>query len=132
MAMSNLATFSIKDMVACGDALRGSGAGAQTMEEAGQRMVRRLYETFGDGAGSASALVRLYKTHPYGALGARLKAFADGILSDEPRSPTMRCLTLLATAGDNPAWNDRRQSVGHQAIPLPSAKVVERLPMVAQ
>jgi hypothetical protein len=34
--------------------------------------------------------------------------------------------------GDEPEWNDRRASEGHQAIPLPSPHVVERAPMIAQ
>ena len=42
----------------------------------------------------------------------------------------MRCLTLLATTGDQPAWNARRQSKGHQAIPLPSAERVRAAPMI--
>jgi hypothetical protein len=44
----------------------------------------------------------------------------------------MKCLVLLATAGDEPQWNDRHSSQGHQAIPLPSDQVVAKLPMVAQ
>jgi hypothetical protein len=49
-----------------------------------------------------------------------------------PPEPAMKCLTLLATVGDEPEWNDRRSSEGHQAIPLPSPYVVERAPMIAQ
>jgi hypothetical protein len=49
----------------------------------------------------------------------------------EPR-PEMKCLVLLASAGDDPAWNDRRRSRGHQAIPLASTEVVEKAPMIAQ
>jgi hypothetical protein len=50
----------------------------------------------------------------------------------EPVADDVRCLTLLGTAGDDHAWNDRRNSRDHQAIALPSAQVVEQLPMVAQ
>jgi hypothetical protein len=42
----------------------------------------------------------------------------------------MRCLVLLATAGDEPAWNARQSSRGHQAIPLPSAERVRAAPMI--
>jgi hypothetical protein len=41
-------------------------------------------------------------------------------------------LTLLATAGDKPEWNSRKTSVGHKAIPLPSARVVSQAPMISQ
>jgi hypothetical protein len=43
----------------------------------------------------------------------------------------MKCLTLLATAGEKPDWNTRQKSNGHKAIPLPSKEFVERLPMIA-
>jgi hypothetical protein len=132
-AMYDLARFTIQQMIQCGDALRAAGAGAKSMEEAGQRLVAHLYEEIGDGAGQgALALVRLYKTHPYGELGSDLKAFADSILVEEPRTDLTKCLTLIATSGDEPAWNSRATSAGHKAIPLPSAQVVDRLPMVAQ
>ena len=42
----------------------------------------------------------------------------------------MRCLTLLASAGDEHAWNSRRRSRGHQAIPLASADAVRAAPMI--
>jgi hypothetical protein len=48
-----------------------------------------------------------------------------------PKS-TMRCLTLLATVGDEAQWNDRRRSKGHRAIPLPRPEIVEKAPMIAQ
>lgn len=44
----------------------------------------------------------------------------------------MKCLTLLATAGALPAWNSRRMSAGHVALPLASAESVARMPMVAR
>jgi two-component system NtrC family sensor kinase len=44
----------------------------------------------------------------------------------------VKCLTLLGTAGEEEAWNSRRRSEGHRAIPLPSAEVVERFPMISQ
>ena len=44
----------------------------------------------------------------------------------------MRCLTLLASVGDEESWNDRRRSTGHQAVPLPSTNVIERAPMIAE
>ena len=44
----------------------------------------------------------------------------------------MRCLTLLATRGQESDWNDRRKSRGHAAIPLPSEKIVENAPMISQ
>lgn len=42
----------------------------------------------------------------------------------------MKCLVLLATAGERPEWNQRRDSKGHKAIPLPSEQVLHRIPMI--
>ena len=44
--------------------------------------------------------------------------------------PEMKCLTLLATVGENPEWNSRRTSKGHKAIPLPSEQTVHQIPMI--
>jgi hypothetical protein len=53
----------------------------------------------------------------------------------EPRAdslPNLRCLTLVATAGDEPAWNSRHLSRSHRAIPLSSEEAVAQAPMVSQ
>jgi hypothetical protein len=50
----------------------------------------------------------------------------------ESLAPTTKCLTLLGTAGDRPEWNDRHASRHHRTIPLPSAQVIEQIPMIAQ
>lgn len=44
----------------------------------------------------------------------------------------MKCLTLLATAGVQPEWNDRRRSVGYQAWPLSGLDINGQYPMFAQ
>lgn len=134
LAMPDLATFSLADVVRSSSELRVSSAGAASMEEAAARVVDRLYETMLDGATGdrAIALIRLFKTHPYGALEPQQRAFADRLLGDHVPEPSMRCLTLLATRGQEPGWNDRHSSRGHAAIPLPSEKIVQNAPMIAQ
>jgi len=104
------------------------------MEEAARRIVERLYETMLDGATGerAAALVRFFKTHPYGALAPEQREFADRLLAGQTPSAAMKCLTLLATRGSEPEWNDRRASRGHAAIPLPSEKIVGNAPMISQ
>ena len=132
--MYNFAKFTLRDMTALGTALRNLGAEAETMEGAANHIVRHLYDNFIDPSSNepACALVRFYKTHAYSDLEAGLARFAAGLLSDQPYSPSMKCLTLLATAGQQPEWNTRQASSGHKAIPLPSEEVVLQLPMVAQ
>ena len=44
----------------------------------------------------------------------------------------MKCLTLLATVGDQPQWNSRANSQGHMAIPLASEQVIASIPMISR
>lgn len=130
-ATYDMTNFTIREMSECGKAMRTIGAGASSMEEVAGRIVRRLYESLSDGKGGrASVLVRLYKTHPYGKLDGDLQGFAREMLGGDPPSPDMKCLVLLATAGAEPAWNSRKSSRGHRAIPLPSEEAVSQAPMV--
>ena len=130
---SDLTKFGLSEMLRCSTELRRATKGAPTMEEAAQRICQVLYEELVTSDSSrACALVRCYKTHPYGKLEPDLQSFANAVLQGQRPGPTVRCLTLLGTAGDEPAWNSRRASAGHQAIPLPSVEIVEKAPMIAQ
>ena len=80
----------------------------------------------------ACVLVRFFKTHPDGGLDEDLRRFARETPGRPPESPAMKCLTLLATAGDRPEWNHRERSRKHQAIPLPSEEGLHQAPMIAQ
>jgi hypothetical protein len=121
-------------MTRCGIELRRLGAYASSMEEVADRIVRHLYERLGDPSrqNAACALVRLFVTLPFGELEPEQQSFATAVLGQSPEGPGMKCLTLLASAGDEPAWNSRHASVGHRALPLPSATAVARSPMIAQ
>lgn len=132
--MSQLGHFTLSDMVRASAALRQLGRGAGSIEEFAQRVVEFLREdltarTTGE---AETTLIRFYKTHAYEGLPAELQSFAQGLLGHETPAPAMKCLTLMATVGDEPAWCDRRASQGHRAVPLPSEEVVARLPMIAQ
>jgi hypothetical protein len=124
--VTTLSGFSGDDLTRFGDTIRAIPHDARTMEDA----ARRVADFFWGELSGDLALVRVYKTHPYGLLPADLQEFAAHLSGGAP-APDVRCLTLLGTRGLEPAWNDRRDSEGHKAIPLPSAEFVERLPMVA-
>lgn len=104
------------------------------MEETANRIVDYLYERFVDPESGirSLALVRLFKTTALEDLDPDGQAFALRLLGDGPAPRGLPCLTLFATRGDQPEWNARQHSVRHRAIPLPSERVVERLPMVSQ
>lgn len=130
----SLENFSLGDMLRCGTELRRVGRGAATVESAARHMVQYLYNAFRDPASDerSCVMVRFYRTHPFSNLEPDLRDVVRSLLADQPDRQNFRCLTLLATAGMLPAWNDRRQSRDHRAIPLPTKEVVERAPMIAQ
>jgi signal transduction histidine kinase len=131
--MFDLGTFTLRDMTELGAVLRRMGDGAASMEEMADRTVRYLYEHLVEGPEHAPccALARFFKTHRFDALGPDLREFARGMLGDRPESGSMKCLTLLATAGDQPEWNSRHASVAHKAIPLASEDLVAQAPMIS-
>lgn len=130
----DLTNFTVGGMLRAGVAVRRIVRGAESLEEAADRIVRFFY----DGCISpetgerTTVLVRFYKTHAYGDLPFDLKLFAERNSGSEKPAPSLRCLTLLATAGVEPGWMSRRSSRGHQAIPLPSADIVRQAPMIAR
>jgi two-component system, NtrC family, sensor kinase len=138
----DLRHFGLREMLKASLEVRQTGRNEPNMEAAFRRICRYFYDELLDGDARACALVRAYKTHAYGKLPADLQRFARRALHDasiesgsaSAPSPgeAMRCLTLIATIGDQSAWNDRRNSKGHQAIPLASPRIVERAPMIAQ
>jgi serine phosphatase RsbU (regulator of sigma subunit) len=132
--MYDLTRFTLRDMAECGLALRQFGLGVESMEEASNRIVRYLYENFcTKPTGEKScALVRLFKTHPYEDLEVELAEYARSMLDHYPPLPAMKCMTLLATVGEQTEWNSRHTSVGHKAIPLASESVVAQIPMISQ
>ena len=126
--------FGLADMVRCGSALRRLVGESASMEDGAQSATRFLYEHLRVKGASqrCCALVRFFKTHPYAGLSQELRAFALSVVSGAALSMETKCLTLLASTGDEPQWNARRASKGHQSIPLVSEAMVERFPMIAQ
>lgn len=132
--MTDLLKISLVDLVRLSARLRASGVQSATMEEAARGMVDELYTTLlRDGAqgGRACALVRFYKTHKLRSLDERRKQFVN-TRGGGDLPPNTPCLTLLATRGDEDAWNDVLLSTGHLAIPLRNREAVTELPMVAR
>jgi len=122
----------MSDMVKCGIDIRALGKHAKSMEDAANEAVSYFFDNFVDKqTGKKScALVRLFKTHDVDKLPIPLQNFANKMLHEKTAFKSYKCLTLLATAGAEKDWNDRKKSFGHQAIPLPSKEVVNRIPMM--
>jgi len=121
-------------MTHCCAALRVLGLDASTMEEAAGRVVRFLYDELADPRTNTRGctLVRFYKTHHYRGLDPERRRFARAALDGRVIAPTTRCLTLLASAGDEPSWNDPQRSKHHLTIPLVGEGALSRAPMLGQ
>lgn len=136
--MCDLNQFSLREMTELGIQLRKLGDGASSMEEAATRVVRYLYESLrgapgeGDETERACELVRFFKTHKFADLDADLRRAAEALAPVSVRTASLRCLTLLATAGALPEWNSRHASRSHKAIPLVSVELLAQAPMVSQ
>jgi hypothetical protein len=130
----SLTDFDLAEMLRCGLDLRRETKEAGNMEDAAETVVRYFHDAFRDPETDERecALVRFYKTHAYGGLEPGLQAFARGLMGGAEPWDEMKCLVLLATAGAEPSWNSRHLSRGHQAIPLPSVRMVEQAPMISQ
>lgn len=121
-------------MTECSAALRSVGAGAVSMEEVAFKIVHYLDghlvdEETGE---KACVLIRLFKTHPWGDLDEELQEFARNVLGNQPASPVMKCLVMLAGAGTKTEWHSRKDSREHKALPLPSESFIEAFPMIRQ
>ena len=131
--MHDLPTFSLSDLIRLSTSLR-EFEHAESMESSADGIVRLLLDRLVDKetGDRACALVRFYKTHRCAGLPPDLREFAEKRLGPTDDPEFVRCLTLLATAGERPEWNDRSASVGHRAIPLVDAETVRKSPMIYQ
>ena len=130
--MFDVTNFSLKDMTQCGLALRDMGNNARSMEETTNRIVHYLNDHLTDAAGEkVCALTRFFITMPYGELDDDNQRHAEKLLGGAPDSAHLRCQTLLATVGIEPAWNDRRQSNYYRNLPL-TPEILDANPMYVQ
>ena len=122
--------FSMTELMDCGAAIRAMSVHhAEPLELAGE-LVRFLHERIvDDGGQKALALVRMFETCSYAELDEELRKIAAA--AHPAILPDTRCLVMIGTAGDEPAWNSCRSSTGHRVIPLPSEDAVKKLPMIA-
>jgi hypothetical protein len=122
--------FNLGDMAVCTGAMRRLGNAANTPIEIANALVSYFYDNFVDGTTRDFALVRLFITRPYFSLSQELKDCADKAFSKDFCFPTMKCMVLEATIGDDEAWRDVNSSKSHRVIPLASEDLVIQMPMI--
>ncbi|MEM6596848.1 MAG: hypothetical protein AAF635_01580 [Cyanobacteria bacterium P01_C01_bin.69] len=132
--MYDLTQLTLQDVTEMGAHLRGLGKDADSLETVAARCVQYLRAQLVDvpSGESACVLARFFKTHAYGRLPGDLQSSACNLMQTNTVADDVKCLTLMATAGEKRDWCDRTASKGHQAIPLISEKAVEGIPMISQ
>ena len=132
--MYDLTEFNIRDLSECGFMLRQLGKEAQSMEAASKIIIKYLYDNLVNCQTQerSCVLIRLFKTHSYGKLTSELQKYVQHTLNRTEINHDLKCLTLLATAGEKPEWNYRDKSLGHQAIPLVDEEAISKAPMISQ
>jgi hypothetical protein len=130
----NLSRFGFGDMMDCRGRIRDLFADdPPTLEAAAERTVEFFRRELVDEHGQpACALGRFFKTHPFRDLPEDLQTVGRAASPEAASIPDLRCLTLVATRGDEEDWNSRLTSRGHRAIPLMSVEMVQQAPMIAQ
>ncbi|MEG4396179.1 histidine kinase [Microcoleus sp. BROC3] len=132
--MYNINLFTPQDMAKCSLVLRQFGRNTASMEASSQKIVKYIYQHFCDSetGENTCALVRLFKTHPYGELEDSLQQSARRLMKGNSPAADMKCWTLLAAAGTEPQWNSRHTAAENTAIPLVSAKLVAQMPAISE
>ncbi len=131
--MYNHTPFTSKDLARCSLVLRHLGKNSASMRESSQKIVDYIYEHFYDSESeqNSCALVRLFKTHPYGALENSLQASARSLIKDTLLVADMKCWTLLAAAGKEPQSNYSLIDK-NIVIPLVNQELVAEMPEISE
>ncbi len=120
------------DLEALWSGLEPSLAGARSLEDVVRRFTNALYERFA----SSVVLARVFATVEFHQLTAADRAFAErfaaSVEAGGELTDSTPVLSLLASRGVEEAWNDRRCSRDHLAIPLISEHLIAEIPMIAR
>ena len=128
---SDLTRFTLSDMVRMAGVIRGLSQGQSNVQAFGNQLSRYLEDQLRDDNGERqTVLVRFYATLPFSDLAAKDQIYAQRSTS-APLDEDTTCLTLLATAGRKPAWNDRNTSLGGRVMPLTEVAQVANHPLFA-
>jgi hypothetical protein len=105
---------------------------ASSLQDALQVLTTTLMGDYADSV----ALVRAFVTVSFDTLPAPKKEFVQNIVKNAANLDTIPddtpVLSLLATSGQEPDWNDVDKSERHTGIPLMSDEFVAEIPMVSR
>lgn len=118
--MLNFSQSTTTDYVSFARALPADLEDYETHEEASQRIVESLYQSFVDERPYLS-LVRIYRLCAYDELAPELQSMTT--------EDTPYVMALTGTYGEEEAWCNRHYSQGHKLIPVKPSTVRSQIPM---
>jgi PAS domain S-box-containing protein len=129
-----LTRVTLSDVVSCGASLRTISEGSEYLEDVAQSVSEHFFELLRDRHTGERQVVlaRFFKCHLYSELPEELRVFALDVIQGAPIPEDFYCLTLLGTAGVEPEWNSRLNSVHHKAVPLIGETHLTKRPMLAE
>ncbi|MHC4271264.1 MAG: hypothetical protein ACYST2_02990 [Planctomycetota bacterium] len=130
--MSSITTIDSASLIPLLDKIKEQAHGCQTLEQAAQIVTDILYDQLSD----SIVLVRVYATVPFAKLPDTNQNFVNNLAASNNITQLIKddtlVLSLLATRGLKPPWNDRLKSQGHVGIPLASADFIDQVPMISR
>jgi hypothetical protein len=90
-----------------------------------------LYEELAAGSAAGCALIRCFKLCQLGTIDPALRN-AYVASGGAERSPSLPCLVLMASRGEESAWCSRHTSRRHALIPVPDRSALEGMPMMRE
>ena len=130
--MATFGSYSLADLGNLRAELKRLTSESPTLRDAGQICVDKLHQEFAE----SLALVRLFATVPFAFLPEREQAFARRLATERKVLSQLTedtiVVTLLASRGSMPEWNDPGSSRHHLAIPVLSASFIQTIPLVSR
>ena len=130
--MATFGSYPLADLVNLRAELKDLTSECPTLRDAGQICVDRLHQEFAE----SLALIRLFATVPFAFLPEREQAFARRLATERRVQSQLTedtiVLTLLASRGSMPEWNDPGRSRHHLAVPILSASFIQTIPLVSR
>ena len=103
-----------------------------SLEEVAQELINTFCRVFiTDSGKNAFVLSRFFKSCIYEELPDDIKIYIRHQEGEEEVSAQNRYLTLLGTWGDMKGWRCRKESKGHQALPLYDPHIICDIPMLS-
>lgn len=128
--MFDLRSFSFDDLYECSTDIRKLGDIARDADDVARRIVTYIFEEFRapDTGAAMCALVRIFRTRRLSCLDPDEAQIARSL--DLGAKPDPLILSLRASRGIRPEWNDPRLSRSHRIIPLASMTPLARTPTI--